>query len=294
MTLASPASALTRARDGLRRSNLRKELDAVATGRKDDLTFDIDDRALGAAAILTKFAQRYRVESIERQRLIAALRNAGIADVVVGRLAAKGSGDRRQSAQVLGALRMSEALAWLAPLLGSPNRAVSDAAARALGRIGGARASEILLHAIMRSGLRRTLVAELARAAPDLFLEVALSEQQKSGVKAGAALAAGLRRRQTAVGPLLALLMSGGQRERAIACRALGWIGSPVALPALTSALDDPEWKVRLAAAKALRRFTPGVAAAELERRLMDQNARVRLAAGFALRHAMSPASVAG
>lgn len=294
MTLASPASALTRARDGLRRSNLRKELDAVATGRKDDLTFDIDDRALGAAAILTKFAQRYRVESIERQRLIAALRNAGIADVVVGRLAAKGSGDRRQSAQVLGALRMSEALAWLAPLLGSPNRAVSDAAARALGRIGGARASEILLHAIMRSGLRRMLVAELARAAPDLFLEVALSEQQKSGVKAGAALAAGLRRRQTAVGPLLALLMSGGQRERAIACRALGWIGSPVALPALTSALDDPEWKVRLAAAKALRRFTPGVAAAELERRLMDQNARVRLAAGFALRHAMSPASVAG
>lgn len=294
MTLVSPTSALTRARDGIRRSSLRKELDAVATGKKDELTLDLDDRALGAAAILAKFAQRYGVESINRQRLIAALRNAGIADVVVERLAAKGSGGRRQSAQVLGALRMSEALAWLAPLLGSPNRAVSDAAARALGRIGGARAAEILLHAIIRSGLRRTLVVELARAAPDLFVEVALSEQQTSGVKAAAALAAGLRRRQTAVGPLLALLMSGGQRERAVACRALGWIRSPVALPALITALDDPEWKVRMAAAKALRRFEPGVAAQELERRLLDQNVRVRMAAFFALRHASSSASVAG
>lgn len=293
MTLASPASALTRARDGIRRSNLRKDLDAVATGKKDELTFDFNDQALGAATILTKFAQRYGVESIERQRLIAAIRNAGIADVIVERLSVKVPGSRRQSAEVVGALRMSEALAWLAPLIGASNRAVSDAAARALGRIGGARAAEILLHAIVRSGLRRTLVAELARAAPDLFLEVAMSEQQASGVKAAAALAAGLRRRQTAVGPLLALLMSGGQRERAIACRALGWIRSPVASPALITALDDPEWKVRLAAAKALRRFEPHAAAEKLERRLMDQNARVRLAAGFALRRAAAPGSVA-
>ena len=73
---------------------------------------------------------------------------------------------------------------WLAPLLESKDRAVADAAARALGRIGGAQSARVLLMAIQRAGLRRTLIGELARAAPDLFLEVT-GDGAPSGQRAG-------------------------------------------------------------------------------------------------------------
>lgn len=293
MSPVSPASALASARDGIRRNNLRRDLEAVAIGKKKELALDLDDRGVRASAVINEMARHYSVESIERQRLIAAFRNSGTADALIERLTAKGLSGRRQSAEVIGALRLTEAIAWLAPLLASSNRPLSEAAARALGRIGGVRSAQILMHAILRGGLRRTFVTELARAAPDLFIEAALSARQISGVNAGLALSAGLRRRQTAVGPLLALLMAGGQRERAIACRALGWIGSQAAVPGLIASLDDPEWKVRLSAAKALRRIRPQAAVRELELLLSDRNVRVRLAAGAALRRAVVASSVA-
>lgn len=293
MSPVSPVSALTSARDGVRRNHLRRDLEAVATGKKKELAIDLDDRGLRAPAMIKEVARHQPVESIERQRLIAALRNSGSADALIERLTTKASSGRRQSVEIVGALRMPEAIAWLAPLLASSNRPLSEAAARALGRIGGARSAQILMHAVLRGGLRRTFVTELARAAPDLYIEAALSDRQVSGLNAGLALAAGLRRRQTAVGPLLALLMTGGQRERAIACRALGWIGSPAAVPGLVAALDDSEWKVRLSAAKALRRIQPQAAVRELEVLLSDRNVRVRLAAGAALRRAVAASSVA-
>lgn len=293
MNPVSPVSALTSVRDGVRRNNLRRDLEAVAAGKKKEIAIDLDDRGLRGPTLIKEVAREHALESIERQRLIAALRNSGAADLLIERLSGKASSARRQSVEIVGALRMSEATGWLAPLLASSNRSLSEAAARALGRIGGARSAQILMHAVLRGGLRRTFVTELARAAPDLYLEAALSDRQVSGLNAGLALAAGLRRRQTAVGPLLALLISGGQRERAIACRALGWIGAPAAVPGLITALDDPEWRVRLSAAKALRRIQPQAALQELEVLLSDRNVRVRLAAGAALRRAVAASSVA-
>src|SRR5438445_680792 len=99
-----------------------------------------------------------------------------------------------------------------------------------------------------------------------------------------AALTAGLRRRHTAVGPLLALLDSGTRRHRAISCRALGWMRAGTAIPALTSALSDPDWRVRMAAAKALGELHAQAQFKELDLLLTDRDPRVRKAAKQSLR----------
>ena len=111
-----------------------------------------------------------------------------------------------------------------------------------------------------------------------------LSEEDHQNVTAAAAIAAGLRRRQTAIAPLIALLSRGNPRERAISCRALGWIGSPVAAPAVRAVLNDPEWRVRLAATKALADLQAGYAYIEIYNLRADPSPRVRQAAGSTLR----------
>lgn len=285
--MSGPRNPLAQATHTIRRGALRRSLVAIAAGKSDDLSIKLDDKTFDAASVVDDVAKPFAIESIELQRLVAAFRNSGAADAVVDGMAAKPAATRRQSARIAGALRLAGAVSWLSPLLASKDRSVCDAAARALGRIGGPRSAQALLLAIQRAGMRRTFIAELARAAPDLFLEVALSEPQRPGVKPAIALAVGLRRRQTAVGPLLALLMHGSRRERAISCRALGWIGSPAAIAPLNTALSDPETKVRVAAAKALRGLNAG-RTTRLKPLSFDRNHVVRIAAGEALRTAES------
>ncbi|TMI95416.1 MAG: HEAT repeat domain-containing protein [Bacillati bacterium ANGP1] len=217
------------------------------------------------------------------QRLVFAFKRSGTADRVVERLAAKSPQQRARSARVVGALQLTEAVPWVAALLESRDRAVLDAAARALGKIAGARSATALVLAIQRRGLSRRLVAELARAAPDLFVEVALTEPQRPAVRPALAIAAGLRRRQTAVAPLIGLLEHGSRRERVIACRALGWIGSGTAVPIIKGALIDRDWKIRMSAAKALGALHAQDAKDDLKYLQIDRNARVRKAATQAL-----------
>jgi HEAT repeat protein len=168
-------------------------------------------------------------------------------------------------------------------LLESDDRPVSDAGARALGKIGGARSATALVLAIQRKGLNRRFIVELARAAPDLFVEAALTKPQRSAVRPALAIAAGLRGRQTAVGPLIRLMEDGTRRERVISCRALGWIGSGTAVPTITRALGDRDWKIRLSAAKALGALRAQSAQRELTYLRIDRNASVRKAAEQAL-----------
>jgi HEAT repeat protein len=269
---------LEMARHRMRRASLHRSLEAVAFGAKGKLSIDLREKDDDFVLVLDQVTRPLACDSPALRRLMAEFRNSGIADEAAERLSAKNRSARIQSARILGALRMPQAVTWLAPLLRSKDHAVSDAAARALGRIGGLQSARVLLAAIQRTGLRRTLIGELARAAPDLFLEVTLSERQRPGLKPAAALAAGLRRRHTAVGPLVALLMHGTPRERVISCRALGWIGSSSALPAITAAVEDPERRVRLAAGKALRILQPVTKVTPLkqppeERRLSIQSA---------------------
>jgi HEAT repeat protein len=242
----------------------------------------LEEKGVDTVDIVDEVTRPMRAEDMEMWRLAWSLEQAGATQAALEGLVSGDPARRRISARFVGALQMEDAVPWLAPLALSSDRTVCDAAARALGRIGGSRSAQALLAAIQRNGARRILITALARAAPDLFLEVALSEPHPPGVTQAVAIAAGLRRRHTAIGPLLALLVHGSRRERASACRALGWIGAGTASPLLIGALEHPDWKVRISAAKALAALRAPLAAPDLERLLSDPNPRVRRTAHLA------------
>src|SRR6058998_3722097 len=249
MRIATPARVVRDAQTGVRRSALRRDLHAVVSGKSGAVALDLDNTQLDVASVIEEFTFRKSV----------------------------------QSARIVGALRMYEAVPWVAQLLDSRDRSVSDAAARALGRIGGTGSARALVKAINRKGLNRRLVAELARAAPDLLVESALAEPQPQSVRPALAIAAGLRRRRAAVGPLIALLENGSRRERVISCRALGWIGARNAVPIIAAALQDRDWKIRMSAVKALGALRARAVKDDLRYLQIDRNARVRKAANMAL-----------
>lgn len=283
MRTASPVRLVRDAQTGMRRSALRRQLHAVVAGKPGRLALDLDNTRLDVAAVIEEITSGRSMQSAPVQRLVVAFKGNGAADGVVERLAAKSPQQRAQSARIVGALRMYEAVPWVVELLNSRDRSVADAAARALGRIGGTSATRALTKAINRKGLNRRLVAELSRAAPDLFIETALGEPQPQSVRPALAIAAGLRRRRAAVGPLIALLQNGSRRERVISCRALGWIGAGSAVPVMVLALQDKDWKIRMSAAKALGTLRAREAKHDLKYLTIDRNARVRKAAQFAL-----------
>ena len=276
-------SPIQRARAGVRRAALRHRLEAVAQGKSTDATLP-GDEAIESERVLADFAGRLDPDGAEMQRLIASLVNSGALDSIIDSLESRSLEKRAAAARALGALRMYEAVPWVEPLLLAAERPVRDAAARMLGRVGGARSAAALLGAIHRRGMNRRLVLELARSAPDQFIESAMSHPQKGGVRQALALASGLRRRRTAAGPLMALVARGSRRERVISCRALAWIGAASAAPVIAEALNDRDWKIRTSAAKALGILRANGVKAELGYLEADRNPQVRRAARVALR----------
>jgi len=79
------------------------------------------------------------------------------------------------------------------------------------------------------------------------------------------------------------LLAHGNRHERPRAARFLGEVGARQSVPALVTALDDPEWVVRRAAARALGALQEESAARLLESLLSDPCEEVRIAAAGAL-----------
>jgi HEAT repeat protein len=275
-------AAIQRARDHVRQSAVRRRLESVASGKTAEASLSFEEPGVDVAGVLEGLTLRLAPDSTEMQRLVVALVNSGSVDRMIDHLEARTVRQRAASARAIGALRLYEAVSNVAPLL-AQERPVADAAARALGRIGGTHGASALLLAIQRRGLNRRLVAELARAAPDLFVEAALTESLKPGARPALALAAGLRRRRTATSHLVALVQRGSRRERVISCRALGWIGAATAIPVITEALNDRDWKLRVSAAKALGALRARAARHELRYLLADRNPRVRAAARQAL-----------
>lgn len=260
----------------MRKAAIRRVLRTVAAGGSGALPADMAGSGSEFVPVLVELTARLPHDSLALARLYAAFKRSGTINAAMDGLASRDAAVRVRNARIVGALRVEPATALLAPLLSSGDRTVAEAAARALGRIGGVRAAETLLQAIQRGGPSRILVVELARAAPDLFLEVALSGPRNTGVHAAAALAAGLRRRQVSVGPLLALLINGTRRQRDISCRALGWIAAPTAIPVIEAALEDREWRVRRSAAKALKAMHAPFSSRQLEALLDDRHGGVR------------------
>jgi HEAT repeat protein len=246
------ASELRGSQIALRKASIRRDLQAAAAGESQTLSLDLDESGLDIPALIREVVAKLPKGSLDLERVVTAFERTSSSDKLIDGLSASDASLRATSARIVGALRMERAIPWLAPLLADQDRTVRDAAARALGRIGGARSAEALVHAVQRWRLSCTLIVELARAAPDFFLESVLTHSQHSSATSAAALACGLRRRRPATGPLVALLASGSRRERAISCRALGWIGDRRAIPAITRALEDSEPTVRASAQKAL------------------------------------------
>jgi HEAT repeat protein len=268
----------------MRRARLHKSLEAVATGKVDEASVNLEEPGVDVPGVIEELTRGFATDTVPAVRLVAALRLSGAADGLIERMDAKSVNARVSAARTAGALRMYDAVPYLGPLLGSRDRSVADASARALGKIGGANSAGALLRAIQRRGVNRRLVAELARSAPDQFIESALAAPAKPGVKPALALAAGLRRRRTATTHLMGLVQHGGRRERVIGCRALGWIGATTAIPLITEALGDRDWKVRIASARALGALRAHDALLDLRYLEIDRNPRVRKAARQAIR----------
>jgi HEAT repeats/HEAT repeat len=270
------------ARGNLRRAGLRRQLDAIVSGSRTHVNYDLDATTFDPAAVLAQVTHGMRVDSVELIRLVAAFHQSGSMNKVVEGLAV-GSPERRiRSCRTVGALRIEAAVPWVTPLLRAKDPRVSGSAARALGRIGGVRSADALLAAIERRGPRRTFIVALAHAAPDLFLETALCSRLHRGTAGAIAIAAGLRRRRTSIGALTVLLGTGTHRQRVICCRVLGWSQTRVAIPSVMQALYDRDWKVRISAIKALTRLQaatqedPLEIFLQIERLLQDPDLRVR------------------
>jgi HEAT repeat protein len=279
-----PAEALHRARGEFRKAAIRRQLQSVAAGKADHIPADAAEPRHDAASTIEEISKGLREDSLPLQLLQVAFKNSNVADQAIENLAVKSIHDRIAGARLVGSLRMYDATSWVVPLLFAKDPSVADAGARALGRIGGANSASAIVAAIQRRGLSRRRISELARSAPDLFLESAIEAADRPVTRPALAIAAGLRRRRTAISPLLKLLERGSRKERVISCRALGWIGAASAIPAIVELLGDHDWKLRMSAAKALGALRAGSARRDLDSLHADRNPRVRRAAQQAIR----------
>jgi HEAT repeat protein len=276
--------ALQPARIAIRKSLIRRQLHAVMTGSDHILNLDLNDGEIDVAALLVRVATPLDADSLPFRRLESALKRAGHYEAVVDGISSRDPIQKAKCVRIAGAMRMETLVAWIAPLLWSAEPVVRSSAARALGRIGGARSADALLAAIQRLGPRPMFIIALARAAPDLYLETVLRSPQQRSAHPAAAMAAGIRRRRTATFALMAELAGGSRRMRVVCSRALGWIAAPVGAQALSAALTDRDWRVRMSAAKALGSIPTYQPGALLHMCLMDRHPRVQRGARDAIR----------
>ena len=276
------SAALGPVKRAVARAAFRTRLFQVADGR--GMTLDLGSASGESAAILASELRWLAVDAPTLQRVVRGLAVSGALDRILDDLAGRDRELRLRSVRLAGVLRIEAAAPWLEPLLASSQPRLRGAAARALGRIGGVRAADALVRGLgWRRGSTARLVMELARAAPDLYLEDRMADARYRRVRASLVLAAGLRKRRTSLPVLLELLEKGSRTERAMSARAIGWIGCQDAGAPLVYALTDPEWQVRSAAVKALGGLR-GVGEDELSFSLLDRSPRVRQATAHALR----------
>ncbi len=269
----------------LSRSLLTRRVRAVAAGTASALRLDLSDVALDPGSVFLEVTRSLPAGSPALARLVEALRSSGTVDTLMDGLVDDDAGRRQRCARLAGALRLDAAVPWLGKQLQAAERPVRRTAARALGRIGGARSADLLVGALRTRRLPSSrLVIELCRAAPDLYVESCLRSPQNTAVRAQLAAAAGLRGRRSGLEPLRRLAVEGTERERATACRGLGLIGDPEAPVELRSALEHRAWRVRRAATRAIGEIGDRSWLPELQQRLYDSHPSIRYAAARALR----------
>jgi hypothetical protein len=269
----------------LKKSKLARSVRAVAAGTATSLLVDLTDSDLDPGAVVLGVTRPMAVGSPALVRMVEALRSSGTVDLLLDGLVEDDAGHRQRCARLAGALRLDSAVPWLGMQLNASARPVRRTAARALGRIGGARATDLLVGALRTRRLPASrLIIELSRAAPDLYLETCIKAPRNVAIRAQLAAAIGLRGRRTGLEPLRRLASAGTDRERATACRCMGLIGNPEPGAEFKSALAHRSWRVRKAAARALGEIGDRSWLPDLQETLYDPHPSTRYAAARALR----------
>jgi HEAT repeat protein len=281
----SPNTLVRPLQIALKRSKLARNVRAVASGTSSTLLIDLGDADLDPGSVVLAVTRTLPAGSPNLARLVRVLRSSGTVDKLMDGLLADDTRRRQRCAHLAGALRLDSAVPWLGMHLNASERPVRRTAARALGRIGGARSADLLLAALRTRRLPPSrLVIELSRAAPDLYLESCMRSPQNAAVRAQLAAAVGLRGRRSGIETLRRLAAEGTERERATAVRGLGLIANPEPGPEFRSALTHRSWRVRKAAARALGEIGDRSWLPELQETLYDPHPSTRYAAARALR----------
>jgi HEAT repeat protein len=218
---------------------------------------DLLAEPVAVAAVIAGALDRSGSSLRAHWRLQEAFSRSGVSSELFNSLAAPNPLTRAAAARLCAALRLTEAVDWIADLVRDPNPRVRDAAVRGLGQLGGRRAVEILVHGDDRIPLYRQAIA-LSRAAADLDIEALMRQPRSERAAIVTVLACGLRRDTLRVAPLLGIAHDRRwpTRVRLASCIALGAIGDPSAAGGLANlAGTATEPAVRQAAERAVRRL---------------------------------------
>src|SRR5256884_5116969 len=117
---------------------------AVLNATASDLLAHVDVVAPVIAAVMHRpgitLAQQWQVTKV--------IKRGGLGGELLDALASPEPATRAAAAQLCGAMRLAEAVAWLSDLLSDPDEKVRVAAARGLGRTGGRRAGDPLVRVV--------------------------------------------------------------------------------------------------------------------------------------------------
>ena len=229
---------------------------AVIEASAGDLLANVDV----VAPVIASVMHRPGITLAQQWRVTKVIKRGGLGGELLDALASPEPGTRAAAAQLCGALRLAESVAWLSDLLSDPDEKVRVAAARALGRTGGRRAVDALMGAVEDFPPHRLALA-IAHGASDIDLDGLLRSGGSAKTAVVVALACGLRADALRFPRLVAMARdrNGPSEVRAAACRALGMIGDRAAAGVLRNLGLDPDSAVSEAATHALRRYHPGV-----------------------------------
>jgi HEAT repeat protein len=243
--------------DRLYRRRLSSALKRAVDGNGAVPTLDLRRHRQETLAALRRLTFEMRRDTASRLRFAGRMLAQDSGAAVFDALADNDPKIRRAAAEVCGLLALEVAVPSLGVLLFDRDRDVRLAGTWALGRIGGHRASDFLVRALRSRRLPiYRLVVSLAQAAPNLYLESALSDPEERDNRPWLVIALGLRRRASTPRLLMGLLDSEDPRTRAAACRALSWLGDSRDATALLGMLADPDPSVREAATLSLRPYS--------------------------------------
>jgi HEAT repeat protein len=184
-------------------------------------------------------------------------RRSGLEPELLNSLASPDPALRIAGARLCGALRLPDAVPWLADLLDDASPAVRDVAVRSLANAGGHRVVAALMARADHLPSYR-LAQALARAASDIDLESLLREPIPVKTKVTVLMACGLRG-DALYGPLLVRMAQDRQCEteiRVAACRALAMIGEPAGADAMRTLATEQDETVRRASVRARMRIS--------------------------------------